>query len=183
MPTNFCTRFFLMMSPKNSRKPARSGRDGSNTWGSICDVVEFTSFCDRHRPGEILKHLQTLIEALEESAIEYGLEKIKTVGDSFMATAGLLTPVANPALKCVRCALAMVARAKEVPPHWQVRVGVHVGPVIAGIVGRKKFQYDVWGDTVNSAARMQRVAEPSSVCVNGNTWKLLSEDCWELRKE
>ena len=143
----------------------------------FCDVVEFTAFCDRHRPGEILKNLQTLVEILERLTADHGLEKIKTIGDSFMATAGLLTPVANPALKCVRCGLAMAAAAKAEPPHWQVRVGVHVGPVVAGIVGQKKYQYDLWGDTVNTAARMQRAADPGTVCVNGDTWKLLSEDC------
>ena len=71
----------------------------------------------------------------------------------------------------------MVAAAHAIPPHWQVRVGVHVGPVIAGVVGRRKYQYDVWGDTVNTAARMEQAALPGSICVTADTWKLLEADC------
>ena len=77
-----------------------------------------------------------------------------------MATAGLLAPLQRtPRLNCVRCGLGDDCRgAGDLPPHWEVRVGVHVGPVIAGVVGRRKYQYDVWGDTVNIAARMEQAA-------------------------
>jgi class 3 adenylate cyclase len=105
------------------------------------------------------------------------LEKIKTIGDSFMATAGLLTPATNPALNCARCGLAMIAAAQALPPHWQIRVGVHVGPVIAGVVGRRKYQYDIWGDTVNTAARMEQAALPGSICVTADTWQRLAAHC------
>ena len=143
----------------------------------FCDIVSFTAYCDQHAPEDILRHLQSLVEAFERICGESGLEKIKTIGDSFMATAGLLTRTAHPALNCVRCGLNMVAAAHAIPPHWQVRVGVHVGPVIAGVVGRRKYQYDVWGDTVNTAARMEQAALPGSICVTADTWKLLEADC------
>src|SRR5437588_9704523 len=94
--------------------------------------------------------------------------------DSFMATAGLATPLDNPALNCVRCGLDMVAAARELPARWQVRVGVHVGPVIAGVVGHRKYQFDVWGDTVNTAARLEEAAEHGGVCVSATTWPLLA---------
>jgi adenylate cyclase len=139
----------------------------------FCDIVGFTSYCDRHLPEEVLTHLQSVVEAFEELAARHGLEKIKTVGDSFMGTVGLGSPAPTPALNCVRCGLDMIAAAHCLPPHWQVRVGVHVGPVIAGVVGRRKYQYDVWGDTVNLAARMQEAAAPASVCVTADTWRLL----------
>ena len=143
----------------------------------FCDVVGFTAYSERHRPEEILSHLQTLVEAFEQLCVQQGLEKIKTIGDCFMATAGLLAPLENPALDCVKCGLEMVTAVRSLPACWNVRVGVHVGPVIAGVVGRRKYQYDVWGDTVNTAARMQTAADPGAVCVNEETWKLIAEHC------
>lgn len=143
----------------------------------FCDVAGFTAYSDRHHPEEILSHLQTLVEAFEELCVEHNLEKIKTIGDSFMATAGLLAPRDNPALDCVKCALEMVTVARSLPAGWDVHVGIHVGPVIAGVVGRRKYQYDIWGDTVNTAARMEVAADAGSVCVNKETWNLISEHC------
>jgi class 3 adenylate cyclase len=148
----------------------------------FCDIVSFTAWCDKHAPHEVLTYLQSLVEAFERISLECGLEKIKTIGDSFMATAGLLAPATNPALDCVRCGLAMIAKAKELPPHWQVRVGIHAGPVMAGVVGRRKYQYDIWGDTVNTAARMEQAALPESICVTAETWQLLSSHCRGVRQ-
>ena len=71
----------------------------------------------------------------------------------------------------------MIAAAGALPPHWRVRVGVHVGPVVAGVVGRRKCQYDIWGDTVNIAARMEDVAEAGTLCVNAATWRRLAPHC------
>jgi len=143
----------------------------------FCDIVEFTAYSARRGPEEILSHLQTLVEAFERLCVKHDLEKIKTIGDSFMATAGLATPLDNPALNCVRCGLDMVATAREMPASWQVRVGVHVGPVIAGVVGHRKYQYDVWGDAVNTASRMEQAAAAGSVCVNKDTWNLIADRC------
>ncbi|HEY2574389.1 MAG TPA: adenylate/guanylate cyclase domain-containing protein [Verrucomicrobiaceae bacterium] len=143
----------------------------------FCDVVAFTAYCDQHPPEEILARLQTLVEAFERIGSACGLEKIKTIGDSFMATAGLLAPLENPALHCVRCGLDMIAAARNLPPHWQVRVGVHAGSVIAGVVGHHKYQYDVWGDTVNTASRMEQAAPPGAVCVSAETWQHLADHC------
>ncbi len=157
----------------NAVKPRRF----ENVGVLFCDIVAFTAYCDQHAPEDVLTHLQSLVEAFEKISIECGLEKIKTIGDSFMATAGLPTPATNPALNCVRCGLAMITTAQTLPPHWQVRVGVHVGPVIAGVVGRRKYQYDVWGDTVNTAARMEQAALPKAICVTAETWQHLSADC------
>ena len=157
----------------NAVKPRRF----ENVGVLFCDIVAFTAYCDRHAPEEIHAHLQALVEAFEKIVVEHGLEKIKTIGDSFMATAGLLTAAENPALNCVRCGLAMIAKAQELPPHWQIRVGVHVGPVIAGVVGRRKYQYDIWGDTVNTAARMMQSATPDAIFVTAETWQQISTHC------
>jgi adenylate cyclase len=157
----------------NAVKPRRF----ENVGVLFCDIVGFTSYCDQHAPEEILKHLQALVESFEKIASDCGLEKIKTIGDSFMATAGLLSPAENPALNCVRCGLGMIAKASELPPHWQIRVGVQVGPVIAGVVGRRKYQYDVWGDTVNTAARMEQAAKAGTVFVTADAWQHLGAHC------
>ncbi len=148
----------------------------------FCDIVSFTAYCDRHSPEEIHTHLQALVEAFEGIVVGHGLEKIKTIGDAFMATAGLLTRSENPALHCVRCGLEMIAKSQAMPPHWQIRVGVHAGPVIAGIVGRRKYQYDIWGDTVNLAARMMQVAKPGSLWVTEDTWQSLAAHCQGSRQ-
>ena len=143
----------------------------------FCDIAGFTSYCDGHSPEEVHGHLQALVEAFERLASAHGLEKIKTIGDSFMAAAGLLAPMDEPALACARCGLAMLQVARALPPHWQVRVGVHAGPVIAGVVGLQKFQYDIWGDTVNLAARLEHAAQAGMLCVALETWMRIQSRC------
>lgn len=157
----------------NAVKPRRF----ENVGVLFSDIAGFTSYCDRHPPEEVHSQLQALIDTFERLAASHGLEKIKTIGDSFMATAGLLVPLENPALACVRCGRAMIEAAPAQPPGWQVRVGVNAGPVIAGVVGRRKYQYDVWGDTVNLAARLEHAAAPGALCVTAETWRALEPHC------
>ena len=129
------------------------------------DLVSFTSFCDRHSPEEVVESLSDLFVLFEESAQRHGLEKIKTVGDAFLATAGLLKPVNDPLEAAVRCALEIAAAAPGIRDGWQIRAGVHRGPVMAGIVGRERYQFDVWGDTVNVASRLTSAASPQAVAL------------------
>ncbi len=162
----------------NAVKPRRF----ENVGVLFCDIVSFTSYCDAHPPEEIHTRLQALVEAFEYNVVENGMEKIKTIGDSFMATAGLLTPAENPALNCARCGLQMIAASQALPPHWQIRVGIHAGPLIAGVVGRRKYQYDIWGDTVNTAARMMQAASPGTLFVTADTWNSLAHHCHGSRQ-
>lgn len=134
------------------------------------DLAGFTQWCAGRSAIEVHCELQGLVETFEEIALRHGLEKIKTIGDSFMAVAGLLAPLPNPADAAVACGLEMTRAAAAHGAGWRLRVGVHAGPVSAGIVGRQKYQYDVWGDTVNTAARMEQAATPGSVCVDASTW-------------
>jgi adenylate cyclase len=143
----------------------------------FCDIVDFTAFCDKHPAEEVLEHLQALVKVYEELTSRLGLEKIKTIGDAYMATAGLLAPVENATLWCVQCGLQMVAAANRMPARWQVHVGIHVGPVIAGVVGEKKYLFDVWGDTVNTASRVTSLAGPDSVFVSGQGWEQVKNFC------
>jgi class 3 adenylate cyclase len=134
------------------------------------DLAGFTQWCAGKSAIEVHCELQGLVEAFEEIALRHGLEKIKTIGDSFMAVAGLLAPLPDPAHAAVACGLEMTRAAAAHGSGWRLRVGVHTGPVSAGVVGRQKYQYDVWGDTVNTAARMEQAAPPGSVCVDASTW-------------
>jgi adenylate cyclase len=143
----------------------------------FCDVVNFTAFCDQHAPEEVLYHLQQLVSRFEELSDEHGLEKIKTVGDAYMTTAGMFRQESDPALATVRCGLQMASNALELEAGWQVRVGIHSGPVVAGIVGQRQFMFDIWGDTVNTAARIVTEADPGAVVVSGETWLHIREYC------
>lgn len=143
----------------------------------FCDIVGFTEFCDHHAPEAVLECLQWHMTAMEDLAAQHGLEKIKTVGDAFMATAGLLTLSQDPGLNAVRCGLAMLGASRSLPAAWKLRVGVHVGPVVSGIVGHRTYLFDIWGDTVNIAARVSSLAAPDSVCVSAQTWMALRSRC------
>ena len=159
----------------------RSGRVEPKRYDNVallfCDVVGFTSYCDAHPPEEVVAHLQSLIEKFEEITKVHGMEKIKTIGDEFMATAGLLTDNKSPLLSAIGCGLEMGAAAREMEPNWEVRTGIHSGSVVAGIVGRDKYQFDVWGDTVNMAARMTGQGSPGTVAMTYETWLQVEDDC------
>ena len=136
----------------------------------FCDVVGFTAYAERHPPETVFAELEQLVDRFEEIAQEYGLEKIKTVGDAFMATANLLSPLDEPVHAAVAYALNIVAATQTVHPDWVVRIGIDFGSVSAGIMGKRQFQFDVWGDTVNTAARIEEYGRPGSVNVSGRAW-------------
>jgi adenylate cyclase len=135
------------------------------------DLVGFTSYCERHPVEEVLANLDRLAFDLEQIAASHGLEKIKTIGDAFMATANLLEPHADPVLASVRFAFEMVAAARRNAACWQLRLGIHVGAVMAGVIGRSKFSFDLWGDTVNTAARLSALDGQEGVYLSGAAWR------------
>ena len=143
----------------------------------FCDIVGFTEYCDRNPPETVIEQLEALVDAFEAVVERHGLEKIKTIGDAFMSTAGLLRYVENPALAAAECGLAMAEAARAHGAGWQVRVGIHMGPVVAGVLGKKSFVFDLWGDTVNVAARVAAEAEPGAVLVTGAIWPFLNSSC------
>jgi len=143
----------------------------------FADIANFTPYCETHTPNDILTNLQTLIEAYENLALRYGLQKIKTLGDAFMATAGLLQPLNNPVLNCIRCGLEMIPVARALPAGWQVRVGIHIGPVMAGVVGHRQYLYDIWGNTVNTAERIQSHGAVEAVNLSEDAWGWVKEQC------
>jgi CheY-like chemotaxis protein len=129
------------------------------------DLVGFTRYCDGKSPEEVVGNLSELFLLFEERARAHGLEKIKTVGDAFLATAGLLHPVQDPLRAALDCAVQIIAEAPAIRQGWEVRAGIHCGPLVAGIVGLERYQFDIWGDTVNVAARLTAVASPQTVAI------------------
>jgi len=135
----------------------------------FCDLVGFTNYCDRYAPEDVVRELGDLFVIFENCARRHQLEKIKTMGDAFLATAGLLQPVEDPLRAAVNCALAISEEAARSGRGWQVRSGVHIGPLMAGVVGHERYQFDVWGDTVNVASRLTGAASPGGVGLTEQT--------------
>ncbi len=143
----------------------------------FADVVEFTPYCNTYPPEEVFINLQLMAEVYENLALRYGLQKIKTSGDAFLATAGLFQSQPNPVLSCVQCALEMLPAARELPAQWEVRVGIHVGPVMAGVVGRRQYLFDIWGNTVNTAQRIESHGRASAVNLSAMAWEQVHACC------
>ena len=138
----------------------------------FADVVGFTAWCDAHAPEEVVANLQLLVEAFERLAERHGLEKVKTIGDGVMATGNLLVPHADPVGAAIELARDLAAAAAANPARWSIRAGIHLGPVVAGVVGRNKFSFDIWGDTVNLAARLATV-DGRAIHLSGEAWERL----------
>jgi adenylate cyclase len=140
----------------------------------FADVVGFTAACDRLAPEKIVENLDLLASAFEDITTQHGLEKIKTVGDGLLATASLLLPNPDPVMSSIECAVSTITSARGLPIPWDVRVGIHVGPVVAGVVGRQKFSFDIWGDTVNVAARLAGYGTSAGINLSAAAWKQVS---------
>ncbi|WAS94304.1 adenylate/guanylate cyclase domain-containing protein [Nannocystis punicea] len=143
----------------------------------FADIVGFTAYCDRHSPEEVLISLQDLFTRFEQLALEFGVQKIKTIGDSFMGAVGMFdTDDERPALRCVRFGQAILAASAELSTHWNLRIGIHVGPVVGGVVGTRQYIFDIWGDTVNTAQRMEQNARVGQVCVSAAARRQIEPD-------
>ena len=146
----------------------------------FADIVGFGKITARMRVYEIIGCLNLLFSEFDRLAEDVGVEKIKTIGDNYMAVAGVPTPRANHARTATKLALDMVAAAgrlhSRLPVPFSIRVGPHSGPLMAGVIGTHKFAYDIWGDTVNIAARLEVASQPNRVLVSATTAKVLGSD-------
>lgn len=147
------------------------------------DFKGFTKIAELVTPEELVRELDECFRMFDEIVQRYGLEKIKTIGDAYMCAGGLPEPNTTHALDAVRAGIEMVRglhrmmerKAAEGKPVFQMRVGIHTGPVVAGVVGSHKFAYDIWGDTVNTAARMEQGSEPGKVNISEVTYALVKD--------
>ncbi|MFY7997896.1 MAG: adenylate/guanylate cyclase domain-containing protein [Candidatus Kapaibacteriota bacterium] len=136
----------------------------------FADVTNFTPLSESYSAEEIVSLLNSLFSAFDELADRFGVEKIKTMGDSYMAAAGIPIERADHAEAAVNMALSMMTVLAEVNAssgnNLNIRIGLHSGPVVAGVIGVKKFIYDLWGDTVNTASRMESHGEAGRIHVS-----------------
>jgi class 3 adenylate cyclase len=148
------------------------------------DFKEFTKTSENLSPKELVHDLNNCFSAFDNIMQEYNIEKIKTIGDAYMAVGGLPTPNYTHTKDVVKAALKIrdfikKGKAKKIAqnlPYFEIRVGIHTGPVVAGIVGVKKFQYDIWGDTVNTASRIESNGKAGKINISQSTYELLKDD-------
>jgi adenylate cyclase len=146
----------------------------------FADVAEFTPWSERLPPAEVVGYLDRLFSHFDELAERYALEKIKTIGDCYMVAAGVPTPRPDHARALALMALDMLAamRSHEEVAHLghELRIGINSGPVVAGVIGRKRFLYDLWGDAVNTASRMESHGTPGRIQITRATYELLADE-------
>ena len=146
----------------------------------FADVVDFTPWSERLTPDEVVGCLDHLFSHFDDLAEQYGLEKIKTIGDCYMVAAGVPEPRSDHARALALMALDMLdaMRADGEAGHLglELRIGINSGPVVAGVIGRKRFLYDLWGDAVNMASRMESYGTTGRIQITRATYELLAEE-------
>jgi class 3 adenylate cyclase/tetratricopeptide (TPR) repeat protein len=149
----------------------------------FCDIKGFTNVAENMTAQELVKEINTYFSAFDNTIQKYGLEKIKTIGDAYIAAGGLPEKNSATAQNVIEAAIAMQQAVEKLKqerelsnkPYFELRIGIHTGPVVAGVVGIKKFQYDIWGDTVNLAARMEQSGVPGKINISQHTYELVKE--------
>jgi class 3 adenylate cyclase/Tfp pilus assembly protein PilF len=148
------------------------------------DIVGFTKIADTISPQEVVAELNDCFIAFDEIIEKHNLEKIKTIGDSYMCAGGIPRKDELHALKIVRAAFDIQAcmhakneirKAGGLPP-WELRIGIHTGPVVAGVVGKNKYAYDIWGSTVNIASRMESNGQPGQINISSGVYELVKDN-------
>jgi adenylate cyclase len=148
------------------------------------DFKGFTAMSEKLSPKELVDDLNVCFSEFDKIITKHSIEKIKTIGDAYMAAGGLPTINNTHSKDVINAAFKMrdfieAGKAQKIAaglPYFEIRIGIHTGPLVAGIVGVKKFQYDIWGDTVNTASRMESSGEVGRVNVSETTYKLLKDD-------
>ncbi len=143
----------------------------------FADIVGFTELSSRLTPQELVQCLKRIFSCFDNLAEQYGLEKIKTIGDAYMVVGGLPNPRSDHATAICQMAIAMQrelqAINRSMGEQFDIRIGINSGPVVAGVIGIKKFIYDLWGDTVNIASRMESHGESGAIHISEATYRLI----------
>lgn len=160
-----------------------SPRNYSSATVLFTDFKDFTSVAEALSPEELLQELNNFFVAFDEIIEKHGLEKIKTIGDAYMCVGGVPIEDKHSVARAVEAAIEIrdfVEEQRSIKlalgkPCWEVRIGLHTGPLIAGVVGKNKFAFDIWGDTVNIASRMESASETGKVNISGDTYQLIKD--------
>ncbi len=143
------------------------------------DIQGFTRIAEEMNPEKLIDELDQFFFHFDSVVEKYNIEKIKTIGDAYMAAGGIPHKNSTNPVEVVLAALEMQAYMQQLKSTraeiWDLRIGIHTGPVIAGVVGHKKMSYDIWGDTVNTASRMESSGTPGKINISGNTYGMVKE--------
>lgn len=146
------------------------------------DFIEFTKFAEQVEAEQLIKSIDFYFREFDKITTKYGLEKIKTIGDAYMCAGGIPTENQSHAKNVIYAAREMIElvnnalQAQDDLIHFEIRIGVHTGPVVAGIVGTKKWQYDIWGDTVNIASRMESKSASGMINLSETTYNEIKDE-------
>jgi len=151
------------------------------------DFEGFSQSATHLAPAEVIRRLDDYFSEFDRISAAHGLERIKTIGDSYMAVAGVPEPHGDPVRATCDAALEIREASRRIsekigPEAWNIRIGIHAGPLVAGVIGKQKFSYDVWGATVNFASRMESSGEPGRINVSADIYARAKPHYrWEAR--
>jgi class 3 adenylate cyclase len=181
-------RLLLNILPKEIADQIKaSGRAAPKVYASVSvlftDFSGFTRLSEKMAPTDVLKNLETMFLKFDKIAEENNMERIKTIGDGYMCAGGLPVPNKNNAIKAVKAGLEFLEATRAFNQEqensglevWKLRVGINTGPVVAGVIGIKKFAYDIWGDTVNLASRAESHGVENQLNITENTYQLIKD--------
>jgi class 3 adenylate cyclase len=176
----------LNILPKAVSERLKSGEktivnDFAHATVLFADIVGFTRIAAENPAVDTVNLLNEIFSAFDQLLDKTGVEKIKTIGDAYMVVAGVPVPQSDHALRAAHMALGILQTVQDFNTrhgfNWSVRIGMHSGPLVAGIIGSKKFAYDLWGDTVNVASRLESQGEPGVIQISSATADLLRPYC------